>query len=229
MGVQSDKFVAETDEFDLENAPEAGAPLAKSGWAAAEESAAGSNDFPEDFKLTETEQLVKFIDTEGPAAVYKLHFFENKKGRKGYACLGQNCPLCAEFTDPKMKPSDKYVFTVAEVKRVKEEVDGKEVWVTKVTRKKLTGGIRLYKTLREADSSSAGPLHKPLWTIKKSGAGATVLYHPSPVKLRDLEEDFSIDPAFVASELEEIKPYDKAELVQEVSREALLEVVKELS
>lgn len=228
MGVQA-SFVVEEDEFSLENAPEAGAQLAKSGWGAADEAAKGSSDFPEDFKLTDSEQLVKFIDTEGPAAVYMLHFLEQKKGRQGYACLGRGCPLCEAFPDPKQKPSAKYVFTVAEIKRARQEVDGKEEWVTTVTRKKLTGGVRLYKTLRESDASNAGPLHKPLWTIKKSGEKSTILYHTAPVKLRDLEEDYGIDQAVVTAELASIKPYSKAELVQEVSREILEEVVAELS
>lgn len=219
MAVQStDSFIPEVDEFSIESdidarPSSASTSKAKSGWAAAQATVKPTGDYPEDFKLTEEEQVIKILDTDGPSSVYQLHFL-TKEGRRGYSCLGDNCPLCEDLGD---KPSNKYAFTVA-------LLEG-----NKATRLKLVGGIRLYKTLLAADSGKNGPLSNNYWAISKSGSMAAVVYTLTPIKGRDLQEDWNIDEAAVAAQIATMKPYTPEEIEPVVSRANLQQIANDLA
>lgn len=215
--VSTDSFIPQEDEFAIdstidERPSSASAPAGKSGWAAAQATVKPTGDYPEDFKLTETQQVIKIIDTDGPSSIYKLHFL-TKEGRRGYSCLGEDCPLC-EIGDV---PTNKYAFTVA-------VLEGDTA-----TRMKLVGGVRLFKTFLAADSSKNGPLSNNYWAISKTGAMANVIYTLTPIKSRDIQEDWKINEAAVVKQIAEMKPYTPEQIEPLVSRANLKEIANDLA
>ena len=81
---RTDEYLPETDEFAMTAAPitarpaQATSSAVQSGWEAAEKSVSGGN-YPTDFKFGDTPQIIKFIDPNGPFAVYKQHVTEDQR------------------------------------------------------------------------------------------------------------------------------------------------------
>ncbi len=99
---RTEDYVPETDAFATVNTPiesrpiqATSKPVVQSGWDAAEKSSVASGDFPSEFKFTDGEyQIIKFLDPNGPFAVYKQHFLSQKtSGKRSYISLGANDPL----------------------------------------------------------------------------------------------------------------------------------------
>lgn len=214
----------EEDEFSLDSRPKAkdskrpakdAEPTIEAGWEAAD-SLYTAPDFPEDFKETEEQQLIKFIDKNkgAPFASYKQHFLKKKEGRKSYVCLGEqnNCPLC-ETGD---KPEDKRAFTIVNFS-AKPPV-----------RQMIIASPNLYKTIYAANHSPQGPLDKPFWTLCKSGVKQSTKHHQNPVKVRDLDEDYSLNPEEVVEQLSKFEPFTKDDL-KISSYEELLEISEDLA
>ena len=181
---RTDEYVAENDEFSnvstqLTDRPEQSTSgTVQSGWDAAEKSLTG--DFPKDFKFTDGEfQIIKFLDPNGPFAVYKQHFLKQiTTGKRSFVSLGANDPLCTKLNS---KPEDKKAFTVANL----SAPGGPQ-------RQMLIASPRLYKSLHAAHFSPAGPLTKNYWAISRTGQMQSTVYHVNPVKPRDLAEDWGI-------------------------------------
>ena len=218
MGIsRTDEYVAENDGFDIDARPsgassEAASTVA-SGWAAADAQNAPSGDYPVEFKHSETFQLIKFIDKNGPFATYSQHFLKQKtEGRRSYVCIGDNCPLCKKLLD---KPERKTAFSVVVF------VDGQP------QRQQLIATPRLYKALHAAEFSPQGPLTKSYWAINRTGKMQQTQYSLLAVKARDLGEDWGLDPEKAETQVTEFEPFEAASIKTHTYAE-LLEVAESL-
>jgi len=202
---------------DLDDRPEqstAGPTSVQSGWDAAD-SFTSSNDFPTEVKFEEGKhQVFKFLDENGPFAIYKQHFLQQKtSGKRSYVCVGADCPLCLKLSD---RPENKRAFTVVTLTH-KEGMQ----------RQMLISGARLYQALHAAHYSPQGPLTKGYWAIARVGTGPQTNYTVTPIKERDLDEDWSIDPEKAKKAVASYDVYT-SNLIKEHSIEELDEIAESL-
>lgn len=202
------------EDFDVTARPtQESSTSVKSGWDAAESLTPASGDYPIDFKHSDEIQIVKFLDQTGPFASYKMHFLQEKQGKKSYVCLGNNCPLCSVLGH---RPEDKRAFTVVNLS------------TNPFSRQILTATPRLYKTLHAAEFSPQGPLPKNYWALSRTGIKQTTVYNFNAIKLRDLNEDWGIDGEKAEAAVASFAPYTR-EVIRESSYAELLEIAQELS
>jgi hypothetical protein len=74
----------------------------------------------------------------------------------------------------------------------------------------LIASPRLYKTLHAAHFSPAGPLTKNYWAVSRTGKMQQTVYHLTPIKGRDLMEDWQIDEAEIEKVIADMKPYERS-------------------
>jgi hypothetical protein len=218
--IEEDKYaVTDTfgDDFDVDARPaqKAESSAVSSGWDAAEKLTVSTGDFPVDFKHSETAQVIRFLDPAGPFASYKQHFLSNKEGKKSYVCLGATCPLCTVL---KHRAEDKRGFTIANLS------------TDPFSRQILTATPRLFKTLSAINSSPQGPINKEgmYWGLSRTGIKQTTVYHVTPIKARDLSDDWNIDQAAAEAAIAAMEPYP-ASTIRENSYAELLEIAQDLS
>jgi hypothetical protein len=218
MSVQAtEEFTPVIDEFSMENAevdgrPDNGTDAIKSGWDAAEE-AVRPKEYVKDFKISEVLQVIKFLDPDGPYAIYSQHFLTQKtEGQRSYVCLGSGCPLCVKLTH---KPEKKYAFSVA------------VLTPTETTMTKLIVSPLFFKSLHAAHHSPAGPLSKNYWAVARRGQMMNTVYTLNPVKGRDLSEDYGIEEDKVEAAIAEMVPFEASSL-RRLSVEELTEVASAL-
>ena len=214
---RTEEYLPQTDAFAstaVDDRPESGGTAVQSGWAAAEQLTTASGDYPTEFKFTDGEfTVIKFIDQNGPFAIYKQHFLQQKTvGKKSYVSLGPNDPLCTKLGS---KPEDKRAFTIA------------VITPTGVVRQMLVASPRLYKTLHSAEFSPQGPLTKNYWAISRTGKMQQTVYHLQAIKSRDLMEDWGIDPDKTEAEVAKIEPYTRS-IIKEHTWEELEEIANSL-
>ncbi len=94
-------------------------------------------------------------------------------------------------------------------------------------RQMLISGARLYQALHAAHYSPQGPLTKGYWAIVRIGKGPSTNYTVTPIKERDLEEDWKIDSAAAVSIVEASEVYTR-NLIKEHSYEELNEIAESL-
>jgi hypothetical protein len=186
----------------------------QSGWDAAE-SLTVSSDFPTEVKFEDGKhQVFKFLDESGPFAIYKQHFLKQKtSGKRSYVCIGANCPLCVKLQE---RPENKRAFTVVTL----NSLEGMQ-------RQMLISGARLYQALHAAHYSPQGPLTKGYWAIVRLGKGPQTNYTVTPIKERDLEEDWSISQEKASAIVESSEVYTRG-LIKEHSFEELDEIADSL-
>lgn len=212
MAIQQES-VPTIDTYAVNGRPEQGSTSAiQSGWDAAEKLSSSSVDYDNEFKFSETLQIVKFLDPNGPFSVYKQHFLQEKAGRKAYICLGPTCPLCNKL---RHKADDKRAFTVVNLSK------------DPVKRQMLIASARLFKTLHMVNSTPQGPITKNYWAMSRSGVKQTTTYHVVAVKPRDLMEDYGINPEAVDPIISGFTPYTK-DAIREHSYAELLEIAEDL-
>ncbi len=185
----------------------------RSGWAGHDRTKAAAGDFPEDFKIEHEKKLIKFLEDE-PFASYRQHWIE-RPGKKSFTCIEVDCPLC----DAGDRPSGKTCFNILSLSE-----GGKPV------NKVLTVGVRLGEQIRGfATDRKTGPLTRMYYAISKTGKKTKTSHSLIPVKERDLEEDWDMEP-LDEEELEAFKEhlYDE-EAVQVSTRKQLLEIAEEIS
>lgn len=197
------EYMPQSDDFTMDSTIEdrpaqASSTAVQSGWDAAEKLVTASGDYPTEFKFNEGEfSVIKFLDPNGPFAIYKQHFLQQKTvGKRSYVSLGANDPLCVKLGS---KPEDKRAFTIANL----SAPGGPQ-------RQMLIASPRLYKTLHAAHFSPAGPLTKNYWAISRTGKMQQTVYHLTPIKGRDLMEDWQIDEAEVEKAIADMKPYERS-------------------
>ena len=223
MAVQRDEYVAEVspEELAAEQAivdrPVASATAVASGWGAA--SIPDGEGFPEEFKFLDGDyKIVKFIDPSnaGPFAVYRQHWLTQiTTGKRSYISPGPNDPLSVRLGS---KPTTKYAFTVVNL----SEPDG-------FKRQILVAGNRLFGMLKEANSNAkSGPLTNGYWALTRTGKLQSISYAVNPVKERDLQEDWGVDPVKAEEFIKAVKPYEKS-AIRIPSYEELEKVADSLS
>lgn len=208
------------DDFDVDARPAEATSASSavgSGWEAAESLSTPTNsDFPVDFKHSESIQVIKFIDPDGPFATYKQHFLTGKPGKKSYVCLGDSgsCPLCTTLSN---RAEEKRAFTI-----INFSAEGGP------QRQILTATPRLFKQLHAAHFSPQGPLNKNYWAISKSGEKQTTVYHLNAIKARDLDEDWNINQNSAEDLVDVTEAYTK-DVIRETPYTELVEIAKSLS
>ena len=185
-----------------------------SGWDNAD-AITSSTEFPTEVKFEEGKHLVfKFLDENGPFAIYKQHFLKQKtSGKRSYVCIGADCPLCLKLQD---RPENKRAFSVV-------TLNGD----SGMQRQMLIAGARLYQALHAAHYSPQGPLTKGYWAIVRLGKGPQTTYTVTPIKERDLEEDWSIDGTKAAASVAASEPYTR-NLIKENTKGELDEIADDL-
>jgi hypothetical protein len=217
---ENEKYTAANnfgDDFDINARPAqttSGAVL--SGWGNAESITTPSNSYPAEFKHSDKTQVIKFIDPNGPFAIYKMHFLTNKPGKKSYVCLkptGQDCPLCTLLNH---KPEDKRAFTILNF-----SAEGGP------QRQMLIATPPLFRTLVTANDSNQGPLVKIYWGLSRTGERASTTYHLTAIKPRDLEEDWGINETEASATVESTEVYT-SEVIRETPYNELVEIAESL-
>lgn len=178
---------AALEEDDETTVPERSSAI-QAGWAAAKK-ATDTGKYTNEFKFTEQQQLVKFLDAE-PFAVFSQHWI-TRPGKKSFVCLGEGCPLCG--TGDTARP--KVAFSVVNLSAEKPVV---EILLTSPT---------LTKQLAQFDMDpKTGRLDRMFWGMSKSGSGQKTVYSVIPVKPRDLAEDWGVDVVEIEAMTDDFEP-----------------------
>lgn len=193
--------------------PKVTKPDVAKGWDAAD--AAKSDDFPDELVVTEEAILIHFLDDE-PFAVYKQHWIE-RKGKRSWICLKDNCPLCEDIGD---RPSAKILFNVVDFTDPEKPVN--MLW---------TVGSRVSTTLKNLNKDKKiGPINRDdlYFSVSKSGKNAKTVTVVTPVKARDVAEDWEIEPLSA----EEIDDFDAkaygSDVVEYHTKNQLTEIADEI-
>lgn len=187
----------------------------RSGWGGAKETRAKSSGFAEDLDVDSGEVLTKFLEDE-PFASYRQHWADwRTSGKRSFICLEDDCPLC----DIGDRPSAQYLFNVADL--TDEPIN-----------KQLRVGVQALGQIENLASGKMGPLSKNYWVISRSkkkgkGRGNTVAWNFTPVKERDLEEDWEMEP-LTDEEFDDLVEggYD-SDIVQVSTRKELMALARE--
>ena len=166
---------------------------AGSGWSSFDKQKDANSDFAKELKIGQKAILIKVLDAE-PFSVYQEHWLDERKGKKSFVCLGDDCPLCDDLAD---KPRVYALFNVVDF----TDPDDPEVKVWKVSRR-LAGTVKNY-----AEDKKTSPLNRDdlYWSLMRTtGKGGAVDTTLSPVKARDVDEDWEIDP-LTDEEIEEFE------------------------
>lgn len=173
-----------TDYLEEESedvAPKHGTTV-QAGWGAADAALKPkreSGDYPTDFRFSEQQQLVRFLENE-PFAVYDQHWIDRTEGKRSFVCLGDDCPLCTILGD---KARAKFAFNVLVLS---DEEPNVQI---------LTAPPTFARQLRAAnDDPRRGPLTKFYWSISRQGSGPQTTYTLDRVRGTDLAEEWDLDP-----------------------------------
>lgn len=216
---QNAKDAANYVADDIDDRPSqstASSTAVQSGWENADSLSSAKSEFPTEVRFEDDgkHQVFKFLDENGPFAIYKQHFLNQKtSGKRSYVCIGAGCPLCLRLED---RPENKRAFTVVNL----SHPEG-------MKRQMLVAGARLYQALHAAHYSPQGPLTKGYWAIVRIGKGPSTVYTVSPVKERDLDEDWGINPSKAENACAEAEVYTR-DFIKEYTREELDEVADAL-
>lgn len=211
------EFVVADDALSAR--PTNGSSAVSSGWDAAIASIKSEREYASEFKCSEEPQIIKFLDQTGPFAVYKQHFL-NKTGKRSYIWDGSG-PSDPLQTLLGSRAEDKRGFTIANLSE------------KPVKRQMLIASVRLFKTLHASHFSAQGPLQgtpeRPMyWALSRTGKMQSTVYHLTPIKQRDLMEDYGIDPVVAEAEIAKMQCFTVADLNMS-SYDELLRVAQELS
>lgn len=170
------------------------------------------------FKWDEEPQLVKFLSNEPWA--YDQHWV-TRDGKQSFPCMGKGCPLCAIG----VKVSQKVVYPILNLTPPKGEdpiVQTVEI------------GVTLEETLIAYDADKkTGPLDRLWWSMSRTegarsrGSRKKYNYVFTPVKDRDLEEDWEIDLDEAEDAVDAAEIPDPDTVLGKWTRKALQEIADE--
>jgi hypothetical protein len=208
----------EEDEPRTKRKSPAGRPLstAGKGWGSYNKQKSEGGDYAEQLKVTDEAVLIKFLEDE-PFVVYRQHWLE-RQGKRSFTCHGEGCVLCDDLGD---KPRLQACFNVVDL----TDPDNPEVKVW-IVGTRVAGALKNFA----ADKKTA-PLDREnlYWAVSKSGTGSKTQYTITPVKERDLAEDWDFEP-LTSEEIEDFRKdaYDES-IVDVQTRKQLEEIVEELA
>ena len=131
------------------------------------------------FRWDDEPQVIKFLDNEPWA--YNQHWV-TRAGKQSFPCIGRKCPLC----EIGVKVGQRVVYPIVNLSK-----DG--------TTQTLEVGVQLEETLAAYDSDKkTGPLDRLFWALSRTEGArrsgrARYNYVFTPIKDRDLEEDYDIN------------------------------------
>jgi hypothetical protein len=205
------------DDEEEEEPDEDSTGAVRAGWDGYKHQKAKGGDFPEELKITDEPELVKFLE-EGPFASYRQHWIDNPPNgirKKSWTCVETDCPLCDMGDRPRL-------LTAFNIVHLSTGGDPENKILVLGT--KATGQL-----LNFAEDRKTGPLSKLYYALSKTGKNQATAYNIVPVKERDLKEDWDMEP-LSDDELDEAeaKMYD-ATAIQTPSRKQLKELASGLS
>jgi hypothetical protein len=170
------------------------------------------------FRWSEDSQLIKFLDNDPWS--YDQHWVK-RDGKQSFPCLGKGCPLCAIG----IKLSQKIVYPVLNLTPPKGE---------EFLTQSLEVGPTLDETLAAFDADKkTGPLTRLWWSVSRSegarssGSRKKYNYVFTPVKDRDLEEDWEIDLDDAEDAVADAVIPDPKEVLGDWTRSQLQEIADE--
>jgi hypothetical protein len=187
------------------------------GWGVAKQTVSRASSFESEFKLSDKESLIKFVEDE-PFVSVLIHWVDEiTEGQRSFYCLEDGCPLCGIG----YKRTPQVWFNVVPL-----TIDGGAAQPEMMV---LKAGAKLTDLIRSENEGRGGPLSRHFWKISKSGGGkgkGAPNFSLAVVKGRDLVEDWELDPEVVAASLTSLKPYtDK--VVNYPTRARLEQVIDE--
>ncbi|MDX3260726.1 hypothetical protein PV336_16015 [Streptomyces sp. MI02-2A] len=168
------------DEDDEEE-KEPPAKVGGKGWGSYEKTKQATSNFPDDFKASGEAVIVKFLDDE-PFLVYLQHWIE-RTGKRSFTCLENRCPLCDDLGD---KPSQQVLFNIVDF----TDPDDPQVKVWRA-------GPMIADILKNfANDRKTSPLNRDdlYFSVSKQTKNKKTNYYITPVKERDLEDDWDVAP-----------------------------------
>jgi len=153
----------------------------RKGWKGYQETKAKATDYAEELRVTDDADLIKFLEDE-PFAVYRQHWIETPVGtkKKSWTCLEDPCPMC----DIGDRPRQLTAFNIVHL-----TTGGAPENKIIVLGNKAAGQLKNY-----AEDEKTGPLTRLYYSVSRSGKGQSSAYNWRPVKDRDLDEDWQIEP-----------------------------------
>lgn len=206
--LEEDLFIEEDENQSSENSS-----IIQSGWSAAKKAVAKSNrTYATDFRFDEDVQLVKFISSD--PMIFMQHWV-NRPGKKSFISIGEGDPLIEVGS----VPSQKFAFTVL---NLSDEEPQLQLMIV---------GVRLCGQLEKlASDKKTGPLNRSdiYYAVSKTGQGTKTSYSVTPVKERDLAEDWDIDPVAAAELVKTMKPFGP-EALHTSTKAELAEIAREIA
>lgn len=215
VSADTNEEVLEEEVFEAEDENESAdrSSVVQTGWAAAKKAVAKSSKaYTTDFRFDSEPQLIKFISDE-PMAF--MQHWVNRPGKKSFISIGEGDPLIEVGS----KPDQKFAFTVL---NLSDEEPQLQLMVV---------GIRLCSQLEKLSSDKkTGPLNRSdiYWAVSKSGSGTQTSYSITPVKERDLAEDWDIDPVAAGELISTMKPLGR-DALHISTRSELAAIAKEIA
>jgi hypothetical protein len=183
----------EEPEEDKEPTPKVGGK----GWGTYEKTKQATSSFPDNFKVTNEQVLIKILDEE-PFLVFLQHWIE-RKGKRSWTCLESRCPLCDDAGD---KPSQQVSFNVVDF----TDPDDPQLKVWQF-------GPMVADILKNfSKDKKTSPINRAdlYFAVSKETKNNKTTYFIVPVKERDLGDDWDTDP-LTDDDLDEFdaKAYDE--------------------
>ncbi|MFE9525209.1 hypothetical protein [Streptomyces sp. NPDC006631] len=199
------------EDEDDEPAPKVGGK----GWGSYEKTKSATSGFPENFKVTNESVVVKILDAE-PFLVFLQHWIE-RKGKRSWTCLENKCPLCDDAGD---KPSQQVCFNVVDF----TDPNDPQVKIWQF-------GPMVADILKNySKDKKTAPINRDdlYFSVRKESKNNKTNYYITPVKERDLDDDWDIEP-LDDDDLEEFegKAYDE-DVLQVNSRSELKQIAREI-
>jgi hypothetical protein len=210
----------------------------QSGWEAAIRAidTPRTRTYVKDFRFDDEPQLVKFLDS-APIASFLQYWVGSRAGKKSFispvrpdfgnegevydpvlAALRKARDTKRDGQLPVSWPSKKMAFSVVNFSLDEPTQQALIVTIS-------TAGSQLR---RLNDDPKIGPLDKNFWSLSKTGTGPQSAYSILPIKARDLQEDWGLDPEeadliasrMVPQTVGDFRPATSEEL-DEIAREVL--------
>ena len=185
-----------------------------------------------EFKFLEEPQVVKFLDAD--PIPYFSHWVNGRStGRKSFICIDPdgskgNCPLCKVYMRENKYIANK-TLTRRSVERKAKVAFNVVIWDEEGAKVVfLETGQRLFQQLSRlhADPKN-GPLPKIFWALSRTGTKLDTVHHVTPVKPRDLAEDWDMDPEELLESMVGLKPFGYKDM-RHSTIEELQAVVEEI-
>ena len=189
-----------------------------SGWASfKEKKTAPKGDWADEYKPLDDRSLIKIMEDE-PFAIFRQHWIkELPQGvKKSYVCLEDDCPLC-EIGE---RASTYALFNIIDMADPEEPVE--KVWKVSQT---VADTLEGYATEKKTSPLNRDDLYWSVWMTGRGKKGKSTV-HVTPVKERDLEEDWDTLP-FTEDELDAFNLFTEEQALFINDRESLEDLVEE--